>query len=500
MANRIAFEVSSPTSAEVTETVVPEAYTNFLLGKKLFVERPLLWHEDAPTLFRKAIELDPDFAPAHAYLAICLSLFGLPPERLEEVEAANKRAAELASQLAETVFAKALLVKWRDSDTQASIALMRQAIVLDPTLSAAYNILGIELKREGQIAEAHRVHETALNRDPLNPVLITNVAWHYLDRGEFDRGERMMMRMTLLPEEPQFFHRHVKTMYHQLGRYDEYIRWSKDEVRKAIQRDWKPEHRERVPGRLFNVLGAHAYAYRQIGLRETGLQLLERVAEDHPAHDRRIVWKAELCLAQGNFDCAVKLQEGLRNDLGSDAPSWLSTSIGFAYFFAGDFDRAIENLESGLFAEEDWQDQLDSSDSFDVVHHLIFALGAQGREKEANQLAVEAGSLLDSRMEMMGLRIEPALTQVALSRWLRGDSEGAIEAFRSTVDAGWIYLYEARQDPLWREFFQIADFRNELRAVEAEIERQRAVVEAADTTDDFSNVLDGFLAKFDEQT
>jgi TolB-like protein/Flp pilus assembly protein TadD len=499
VANRIVAQVSGPKGVEVTESIVPEAYTNYLLGKKLFLERPHLWHENAPRLFRQAIALDPDFAPAYAYLAICLSLFGLPPERLDEVEAANDKATELAPYLAETIFAKALLVDRRDNDTQASIALLRQAIELDPTLSTAYNVLGISLSRQGQIAEAHRVHETALNRDPLNPLLITNVAWHYLDSGEFDRGERLMLRMTQLPEEPQFFHRQVKTMYYQLGRYDEYIRWSKDQVRKTVQREWEPERRDRVRAMLFNSLGAHAYAYLQIGLRESALQLLELVAERHPDDIGRRAWQAELCFAKEDFDCAVNVLEALRNDMTEDVPDWLTRSIGANYLLAGNHEKAIENLEP-QFTEGELQDQLDDSDAFDLFHHLVFAYRADGRDDTARRLAHEAGSILDARIETMGLSIEPSLTQVALSRWLRGDYEGAIEAFRKTVDAGWIYLYEAQEDPLWREFLQIADFGDELSAVEAEIERQRAVVEAADATDDFSDVVDALMAQGDEQT
>jgi tetratricopeptide (TPR) repeat protein len=481
----------------VTETVLPEAYADYLLGRKLFQERTHLWHEDAPKLFRKAIELDPDFAPAHAYLAISQSLWEPQGEKLEEVEAATDRALELAPDLAETLFAKALLVKWRDKDGQASIALLRQAIECDLALSTASNYLSLELMRIGHLAEAKDLRADALSRDPLNPVLIINVAWDYLRRGELAKGEQLMLRMTQLPERPQVFHMNMLEMYAALGRWDEYIRWSKDQVRKAVQLDWKPERREWIRDALFSVLESHATVYVDIGLREYGLRLLSRLAEQHPSDAGRRGTQASLCLAQGDFNCAINLLEERRKAGSDDDSAWLTPLIGMVYFRTEDYEKAIENLEPA-FGEGDLADRLESADDFGFLHYLVFAYGALGRDDIARRLANEAGSTLDARIEAMGPGLEATQKEIALNRWLRGDTEGAVEAFRKSVDAGWLHLYDAREDPLWREFFQIADFGDELRAVEAELERQRAVVEAADTKDDFGDVVDAFLARHSE--
>lgn len=306
-----------------------------------------------------------------------------------------------------------------------------------------------------------------------------------------------MLRLAQLPEEPQFMHMHINRMYAALGRWDEYIRWSKDQVRKAAQREWKPEDRDRIRDALFSVLDSHASAYLMIGLREYGLKLLSRLAERHPSDAGRQGAQASLCRAQGNYNCAINLLEERRKTSSEDDSAWLTPWIGMTYFAAEDYEKAIENLEP-VFAEGDLADQLESADDFGILHYLAFAHRALGRDDIAHRLANEAGSILDTRIEEMGRGLEATQTEIALNRWLRGDIEGAVAAFRKSVDAGWVYLYEAREDPLWREFFQVADFGDELRAVEAELARQRAVIEAADANDDFGDVVDAFLAKHSE--
>jgi TolB-like protein/Flp pilus assembly protein TadD len=180
-----------------------EAYRAFLVGRSMIEDRPTGYRIEAPRYLRRAIELDPNFAEAHAELAIALTLSaGVQPGRtrasvLDEVGQLIERAFELepVSARAHAALGLSLL----SDDALESEAALRRAIAGDPTTTGPYNWLASALSRQGRHEEARRMLERALAVDPLAPVVGTNLAFSYLAAGDRSAADELFRRLLQVP-------------------------------------------------------------------------------------------------------------------------------------------------------------------------------------------------------------------------------------------------------------------------------------------------------------
>jgi TolB-like protein len=97
-------------------TAVPEAYALYLQGCYFLNKRTAEGFVAGIEHFKKAIELDPDYAAAYANLAYCLAMAGFdtfgamaPQEAMAQAEAAVSKALELDPALAEAHGAQAIV-------------------------------------------------------------------------------------------------------------------------------------------------------------------------------------------------------------------------------------------------------------------------------------------------------------------------------------------------------------------------------------------------------
>ena len=144
------------------------AYEFYLRGRQIQSLKSSDNWTKAPQMFRRAIELDPDYAQAHAGLADSLAQLLIwriikPEDALDEALAAAKRALELAPELAEAHVAHANTLSLA-GDNAGAIAEFRRAIELNPELYEAHYYFGRHCFARGQheraieeFAAAHRV-------------------------------------------------------------------------------------------------------------------------------------------------------------------------------------------------------------------------------------------------------------------------------------------------------------------------------------------------------
>ena len=136
--------------------------------------RPMLRTRDpnqasgAEDLLRRAVAIDPNFAPAWSSLAAAIYLGRTNPagatERDQEARGAAIRALTLAPNLAE---AQATLGLIEGDNTSESEAAMRRAVALDPSYAEAWNWLGNALMSESRYIEAKTAYERSVALDPL---------------------------------------------------------------------------------------------------------------------------------------------------------------------------------------------------------------------------------------------------------------------------------------------------------------------------------------------
>jgi DNA-binding winged helix-turn-helix (wHTH) protein/tetratricopeptide (TPR) repeat protein len=171
----------------------PEAYDEFLSGlHDSYSSQPEILQRAIQHL-SKAVELDPEFALAHATLSyVSMNLhFEFDPQHtwLERAEQHCRRALELDPRLPEGHFARAWML-WSPSKNfqhAEAIAALEQVLSTQPNNERAHNRMATICLHIGRLQEARMAHEQARRRNPKTRSL--NLYMFYLYSGDFARLE-----------------------------------------------------------------------------------------------------------------------------------------------------------------------------------------------------------------------------------------------------------------------------------------------------------------------
>jgi serine/threonine protein kinase/Tfp pilus assembly protein PilF len=146
-----------------------QAYEHYLRGRQFFHQFRHKGFELARQMFARAIEIDPNYARAHAGLADCYSLLFLnwepKPEHLAQAEAASKRALELGPNLAEAHVSRGFALSLQKKFAEARNEF-ETAIRIDPHLYEAYFLFGRMCMSEGAREQAVAWFEKACKARP----------------------------------------------------------------------------------------------------------------------------------------------------------------------------------------------------------------------------------------------------------------------------------------------------------------------------------------------
>jgi serine/threonine protein kinase/tetratricopeptide (TPR) repeat protein len=183
------FEIQDEITAAIVKTLEPklavqqqaltrrhsenlQAYELYLKGRRLWEQRAENTLRAGLECFRAAIDLDPDYALAHAGIADSFSIlatYGYMPrsEGRSRTEAAVKKALELDSTLAEAHFSAGLSTSVFGSVIKAEDHY-RKALEIQPRSSGIHSFLGLYLSQRHRFAEAAISMQTSLELDPLS--------------------------------------------------------------------------------------------------------------------------------------------------------------------------------------------------------------------------------------------------------------------------------------------------------------------------------------------
>jgi TolB-like protein len=182
-----------------------EAHEAYLRGRYLVVQRTRATIEGAVREFEKAIALDPEYALAHAELAIATLLlkqsqFG----GLTVTEAIAKAAphAELAMALDPTLaeaHAATGLVLWNQDNLEETQTHFRQAIRINPNYALVHNWMANLLDDDlGHYIESFAMREMGLRLDPLSRPAISNYIDALTDRNRLDEADRELEKLAAI--------------------------------------------------------------------------------------------------------------------------------------------------------------------------------------------------------------------------------------------------------------------------------------------------------------
>jgi len=147
-----------------------QAHEFYLRGRQLTGKINVTEWRQAPAMFRRAIELDPDYAAAHAGLAdvltqLLLWRFARSEDVLPEATRAAHRALELAPELAEAHVALGH-VRSLTGDNDGATRSFERALALNPELYEAHLHFGRHCLARGEYVRAAELLRSAFNIRP----------------------------------------------------------------------------------------------------------------------------------------------------------------------------------------------------------------------------------------------------------------------------------------------------------------------------------------------
>ncbi len=175
-----------------------EAHEAYLRGRYLVVQRTSTAINGAVREFEKAIALDPDYALAHAELAVATLLNWADlafDESLVKAVRHAEQAMGLDPNLAEAHAATGLIL-YSQNNGEEALTHFRHAIQINPNYSIVYNWMGLLLNEQlGRYAEALAAYETALALDPLSIPAITSYLAALIDRNRLAEADRELEKL-----------------------------------------------------------------------------------------------------------------------------------------------------------------------------------------------------------------------------------------------------------------------------------------------------------------
>lgn len=184
----------------------PAAYNEFLLGQHLIKKRTEADIQESLAHFENALALDPDYAPAHASLALgtyLLTRSGATygsltlDETLSVSEPHIERALELDPDLADAHAIKGLLLMAQYRYEEA-IPNFQEALRLNPSLTDARNWYSNTLDVIGRPAEAFEIQKAAYAIDPLSVLTLNNYLDKLRERRRVDEMQPIIVRLEQL--------------------------------------------------------------------------------------------------------------------------------------------------------------------------------------------------------------------------------------------------------------------------------------------------------------
>ena len=188
--------VLSDEEKKAIEKVAPradvEAYDYYLRGRKFVHQFRKSGFEYARQMFARAIEIDPDYARAHAGIADCCSFLYMycdaSTANLERADSTSRKALELDPELADAHVARGLAVSLKRQYDEAHREF-ETAIRLNPKLYEGYYFYGRTCFQQGKLDQAVELFQRASELRPEDYQAPFFVAQAYSALGEQSKSE-----------------------------------------------------------------------------------------------------------------------------------------------------------------------------------------------------------------------------------------------------------------------------------------------------------------------
>ncbi len=435
--------------SEVAHNV--DAYSAYLIGKERMALRTREDLEAARTQFEKAIELDPEYAPArvqlaHAWLLAEQERFGGEDIDRKEVDALVtphlEKALELAPDNPEAIAVKGFHDLRRFRYEPAEQAFDR-ALALNPSYAQAYAWRAEIAYEQHRYLDMLADKERAYSLDPMSLQLSADLAAEYRSFWRPEDAERIIDRMfDLHPDHPLAYQAAAANLANH-GRYGEAMLM----IQRAIAAH--PDNE--------NFLNWEGWSYLLLGMTDK--------AREHG--DARVRFIA--ALVSEDYDLANEL---LDEAMAGDKPeSWYNLAR-WLY--------SVENGESSVsqldrFVQLDLQRMMDEGFPWEdrCLPYLIHDLRTVGQGDRADPIMDSCREDIEKRFEARYL-CPCSLNYVVLFTILDGRMDEAVERADFWLTNG-DSDFSLHQDPIFSELSERPEYDELLARNAAQIQRQREI-------------------------
>jgi len=417
-----------------------EAFQLFLHARYYLTRNSAGAFEEGIDYLKQAVALDPDFARAHAALAIARILqvdFGNFPVASSAHDAQTEAdiALALQPQLAEAHAAKGLIDFYLGHPQPAAVAL-RHATALCPNFAQAHLWLGRVAQSQGQVRRSIASYQLALDIEPLSPLILLNLGLALDMAGHYAAAEHELRQAIML--QPDFANLHWA-----LG----YALWHQGQVAAA----------RRAYLRAIDLGADYSALYGELatllvdqGTPEQAQQWIQRGERIDPENES--VWLARLSVAAATrrFDEIRSAPPPDAHSTEANAAAARQVASAMLEFYRGEsaaamrhFDALDPRTPATLAFEHNLTLTLAGhAPALDVAAaHLLGGQPARGREM-LQAFHDELSKLRSEGLDSPGLDYQEAAIAA-----LSGDPESAQQWLRTARAHGWSEEWWIAADP-----------------------------------------------------
>jgi TolB-like protein/Tfp pilus assembly protein PilF len=450
-------EIASAIAAALVDSFAgleqkPESRTRDLAAFEAFRTGRLHWWRRSPdeiqkaiTLFAKALEHDPLFAPAYAAMAdswLLLAMYGnlTNMKATERAMPMIEKALQIDPKSAEA-FAALGLARWQIGQMDAGESALRQAISLNEDYIPAYLWLGGMLGELGRLPEQSQVLQQAMAIDPLNELLAINFAGNLSSRGDYAAAMELLQGLVTLRPDSATLLRIMSG--HAIENGDLIGGW-----RYASQSyDLEPDSPV--------VIATLAGAWDSVGVADKAEDLLLDGLETAGDNFNLRTNYFFLLLKQGRLEKAKRMLTERYGDSVDGLPEQLQQ---FYYFQKGMISLvAGDRAEARKLLEQAISDELDQAWNGNQVYFVTTSSALQfdaGNTEVAEQRLVSAERAV-RRARINGVDDAGIYYTESSIHALRGDKGAALESLQSAYDKGfraaWMLELDVRLESLHEE-------------------------------------------------
>ena len=185
-----------------------EAYELYLKGRYYHFKYTVDGWKRAIEFFKKATEIDSDYAPAYAAMTSSwgfLWFFGLvsSDDAIPPMRAATAKALAIDESLAEAHLSSAIINFFHDREWRKAEDNFKRAIELDPRNAEALSFYSMFLAFEERLDESIDMAKRSVAIDPLSPLINMNAGWTYFTAGLMEEAREQAAKMIEI--EPEFY-------------------------------------------------------------------------------------------------------------------------------------------------------------------------------------------------------------------------------------------------------------------------------------------------------